>query len=188
MFLHRVDATGYLDIDAYADTELHFVATFTSLGLFSARFRIFRDSHCFVECGLVVANIICMTDFGFMCLHEFWNQVQAANFGRVFADLGGKEIHRTFDRCGRFWSTSATVGDNRCRICNNRSRSAFHFFNVIDALSHWSSHERCEHGANFDPATRILNCIQLICSHSASFGATDCDVLQLCTTVPEADH
>ena len=36
VFLHWVDATGDFDIDADADTELNFVTTFATLGLFGA--------------------------------------------------------------------------------------------------------------------------------------------------------
>ena len=129
-----------------------------------------------------------MTNFGFVCLHKFRNQIDATYFGGVFADFCGKEIYRAFDRCCGFGSTRATICDDWHRIGDNRSRAALHFLDVVNALRHWASHGRGEHSANVNPASRILNCIQLICSNAAGSSATNRDVLQLRPTVTQTDH
>src|SRR5215472_13907154 len=83
-----VTPAGDLDVTGDADAELHCVTAVPPPGLLGTQAGVTGRAECRLERGGVIATVVERTECGLVGLSERRQQVPAADFGRIHADLG----------------------------------------------------------------------------------------------------
>ena len=146
----RWDTAGDLDVHAHADAELLVVTRLPTLGLLGAEFGVTGRVERLVERGFVVADVVGLADRGGVRLEELRDQVDPPHLGGVHADLGGEEVHASFDRRGGLGAPGATVGDDRRGVRDDRRGAHLDVRDGVHPRRHRPGHERREDRADLE--------------------------------------
>jgi hypothetical protein len=186
--LAAAHTAGDLDVHAHADTELLGVARCPAAGLLGTQRRVVGGGERLVERALVVAHVVGLADLGGERLGELADEVHATHLGRVFADLGGEQVHRPLGGRSGLGTAGTAVGGGERGVGDHAGGAALDVGDVVHGARHRPGHERGEDGAHLGERARVLQCVELVVGDLAVAGATDGDVLHLGATVAERHH
>ncbi len=74
----------------------------------------------------------------------WFDEVDQAHLGRVFAQFEGNEVHNAFNQVGSLWTPCATIGIGRSLIGEHCIATGVGRWNVIAAIDH----RQCESDSN----------------------------------------
>ena len=83
----RRSATRNFYVHADTNAELFVAAACTSSSLIGTQLFVVCNLQRLVQGNFVIANVVCLADSGGVRFHKLANEVDAAYFGRILADL-----------------------------------------------------------------------------------------------------